>query len=468
MPNHSDTTVAQNALERDAYYSEVIQKLTELKDQNKNFYGWSASIYRNRSDQRLMNATEDNRLEASTVRDNINETSVSVTLITKNQKNNTMGSFSLVLDPFAELKEQLIQAYGNAQLSHNPPWSLIEPPAEPYDELMMIDPQLLENPSEQTELLCEEASEACRGLDGIKVNYAELFVNQSSSFTQTSTGVKMPMQRSSLYFELALERLPLPNRQEVHNKVKAIDREGLALKEFIGECAEECVALGEVQLPQTQAKATILIHARSAHLIFKALLSRLSADAEHKKRPHCLAGEKIYEGELSSDASPLNLTLDPTIPLMAGSTPYFDAGYKSRAAKVIENGVVLEQIVSQRMADYLDKEVNPICGNLVIDCGSESKKALLSKEDTVIEIIAFSSLLVNPNLLTWSSEIKMAKEINNTTGEVKLLKGGVISGNIAQNISSMILSRETKKISDGYVGPEVVLFRDGVSIAGVN
>lgn len=454
------------SLQSDPYFCSILDKLKGLQSREDRLYGWHATVRSRRSDQRLLNSRKDNSLYPGTVRDNVNGLFYSVEIFARHGDPEVMGSFSMVLDPAAELQPQLQEAFESALKSGNPPWTLVQPPDEPYAEVQQVDPLLLADPYGQTEGLRQEASDCCRKLEGVKVNYAELFVNQGESHTTTSTGVNMPSRGSDLYFEVAMEKLPLPNRQEVHNKTTSVDREGLSLEEFIGETASECRALGQIEIPETTSNAVVLLPAKYAKDILGALLGRTSASAEYYQIPHWLPGDTVYDGELADDASPLTISLDPTLPLMGRSTPYFSGGYRSRGGVVIENGIVKEQIVDQRMSCYLNKEVNPLCGNLVIPVGSYSKEELLAQADVVIEIISFLALGVDQSLQTWSSEIKLAREYHRDTGEVRLLKGGVMSGSTCENVRSMQSSSELKKISSGYVGPEYVSFRSGVSIAG--
>ena len=126
------------------------------------------------------------------------------------------------------------------------------------------------------------------------------------------------------------------------------------------------------------------------------------------------------------------------------------------------------------MASYLKKEANGIIGNVVIGPGTKTKDELLSSEPQCLEVISFASLLLNPSTLTWSSEIKLGK-LHKKGEAPKIIKGGVVSGNLKENLKNFSFSKTlTKKnaVADifetakGNYGPDAMLIRSGVKIAG--
>ncbi|QBG48932.1 hypothetical protein EGM51_16550 [Verrucomicrobia bacterium S94] len=90
------------------------------------------------------------------------------------------------------------------------------------------------------------------------------------------------------------------------------------------------------------------------------------------------------------------------------------------------------------------------------------------------QIIKFSSLLIDAQKLTWSSEIKLGKHVA-ADGTVTLVKGGVVSGNLKDNFTDCRLSASIGTVNVpkssyapplGYKGPDAMLITKGVSIAG--
>ena len=184
--------------------------------------------------------------------------------------------------------------------------------------------------------------------------------------------------------------------------------------------------------------------------------------------------DKIFSGEKNPESDVLNLTLDPFIPEMSLSCGFTKEGMVAIKKDVIKDDTVVTQIVDTRYGQYLDKKPEGISGNIVVPAGRVKSDDFLELAGSYIEIIKFSSLLVDDVKLTWSSEIKLAKKYD-SDGKVTLIKGGVVSGKLAENFKDFYFSKETSIINSpgsvwsepiGYVGPKMMLIKSGVSIVG--
>lgn len=440
-------------------------------------HAWTMTVTLRRGDQRLLHAGSDNALTVSTLRENIREKSLSIQVYIQHPDTDALGTASLTVDPLRSLADQIADAARAALTNQNPPWELPGPPAEPFRTVRTVDERLLEDPVAVTDELVRVADGACRRLSGVKVNYAELFVNTSLKLTLTSTGLRLPRMGSDLYFEVAMEKLPLPNTQEVHNYRKSLDAQGLALAEFLNEAAEETLSLDKVELPPTDESAVVLIHAPDINRILHGLLDQCEAAREYNRLPFLSVGERIAVGEAVPDNEPLHIRLDPFVDLMARTTAFTGEGLPAREGFIIEEGVIKAQRISNRMGAYLGREPNGLTGNIVMPAGKTPLDELRRGADRVIEIVSFSSLLVNPDQLTWSSEIKLGRLHERTADgwTVRPVKGGIVSGNIRENLSDCRWSRELGRHNstadifsgpEGYIGPAAWLVKSGVTISG--
>lgn len=470
------------ALEDEPIVREVLGLLGEIAGRNKTglprLYGWSLTIALRRSDQRLLPAEADNALSVGTLRENISEKTVSLTLYVRQGDPESMGLASLTIDSLRPLRDQLEEGLVAAATNNNPPWVLPGPPAEDFPHVRTVDDRLLENPAAVTEELAREADRVARELEGVKVNCAELFVNTNLRLTLTSTGLRLPRAGSDLYFEVAMEKLPLPNTQEVHNYRKSLDADGLDLPNFLRETAAETRALDEVEMPFTTENAVVLLYAPEINRILHGLLDQCEAAREYNRLPHLAVGENVAgdEGE-GPRGEALTLRLDPLLDLMAETTAFTGEGLPARGGVLIEAGVVRAQKISQRMGEYLERMPNGLCGNIVLDAGKATTEELLADADQVVEILSFSSLLVNPDQLTWSSEIKLGRlhERRPEGTRTTLLKGGIVSGNIRENLRDSRWSKERTRHNstadifsgaEGYYGPAAWLIKSGATISG--
>lgn len=462
-------------LSNDSLLAQLKQNLNQIQEKNKaNFYGWRIALKRSQSLQSLFLGEKEVGFRVYQERE-VEDQSYNITIYTRHSDPEKMGLAKKTVDPFSSLEEQITSTYQSALLVENQPWDLALPPEKAYSKVRTADPVLLEDMAGGHQKLFQIACDQVKPLEGVKVNSGELYTNLHTEYFETSTGIQVEAQNSDLYFEIAIEKLPLPNTQEVFKYKKAISLEETDLPSFIQQIYKETVGLEETQLPETNSKAVILVDEATISEMFHTLLSQLDAESEYQKRPHFQIGESVYLGEKSGDSDQINLTLDPTLDVMAESSAHTPEGLLTVKAKVIEGDQVRHQKVSNRMSQYLGKEANGIMGNIVLDLGSMSREELISSEDECLEILSFSSLLLDPNTLTWSSEIKLGK-LHRKGQEPVQIKGGVVSGNIRENLSNFRFS--STQIQDnavssgffspaaGYLGPDAMLIRAGVKIAG--
>lgn len=437
-----------------------------------NFYGWKISLSYSQSIQSLLLGDPTVGFKSYQERE-VNERTYRIDVYVRHGAPMKMGVSTVTIDPVAPLDAQIEQAFQNAMLAENPPWDLPQPSAEAFPDVQTADPSIVEQIAEQHQFLLGEACKKAKTVQSVHINSGELYTNLSSQYLETSTGIEAEMKNSDVYFEIALEKLPLPNDQEVLKYKKAIGIEEADLASFIQETIDETLSIQNTELPQTQSEAVVLVGADTIDEFLHTLLEQLNAESEYRQGPHLKAGDSVFKGEKGTDSDVLTLTLDPTLPMMAMSTPYTNEGLPAQKATMIENDVVQKQMIDSRMGHYLNKDVNSIVGNIVVEPGSQSKADLIASAPQCLEILAFSSLLLSPSTLTWSSEIKLGRL--HKDGKTSMIKGGVVSGDLHENFKNFSWSNtRTKKNSmagpfsstQGYWGPDAMLIRAGVKIAG--
>lgn len=461
-------------LSENPLYQKIEGLLSAFKKREPRFEAYEITFFEKRSEQRLLFGVAGNGLEVSTARYDIFERSFSVQIYTRPGAAK-MGIASAQIDPLGDLEKQFQATFEASLATSNPAWDLPLPAPAKTDSLKECDPGLVADLRGGADRLVLAAHRETRKLSGVHVNYAELFANHTRILHRLSTGIENERETTDLYFEIAMEKLPLPNTQEVHNNITSVDEKGLGLPEFIQRAAEEARSLGEVSIPETSAEAVILLGADDLNILFHTLLHQLDRAPEYYGQPFIREGEWISREAPRGDA--LTLRLDPHLDYMAESRVFSGEGIPTAGGTLVEQGRVTGRKSTHRIARYLGHRTDGVSGNIVVNAGGHSKEELLSLAPRVIEVKAFSSLLSNGDSLTWSSEIKFAVEhrLENGVATRRYLKGGVLSGNIRENLQSLFFSRETEvssRVADsyhaamGYVGPAWALIRKGVSLSG--
>jgi predicted Zn-dependent protease len=463
-------------LSQDTMLPKLKQALEEVKTKYPDqFYAWKIVIENKKSLQTLMVGKELSPFDKYQSRDVLDH-SYKIDVYSRHSDPMVMGNAGFTIDPLGDLNAQVENTYSNSLMVSNKPWDLSEKVNGEYETVLTNDPQIAENITSAHERLLLEIDDKVKTLDKVKVNSGELFTNLKTTYFEMSTGLSGQKENSDIYFEMALEKLPLPNTQEVLKYKNAISIEDADLSRFIDKIVDETLSIKETQLPKTNSNATIMIDGEAIGDLMEEFVNQLSAGREYDKAPFLTNGDSVFKGDKSSSSGKLNITLDPTVPVMAMSTPFTSEGMKPIKASVISDDTVVTQLINGRIGQYLGKEPNYIDGNVVVEVGTKSKEEILQSVDSkeCIEILTFSSLLINSNTLTWSSEIKLGKLWEN--GKVTaMIKGGVVSGDIKENLSNFQFSNETIKKNhtgggfyppSGYVGPNHMLIESGVKIAG--
>lgn len=457
----------------DAWIRNMAESLEKRRAGDASMYMWRLDRKQWHSEQRLYQGIGGKDLQPHQSR-RVEEASCRLTVICTHGEPEVMGVGTLDLDPLGAADPQIDRALEIARANSNRPWKAIEPPSESYPQVATADPRILEDAAAVADELEAQARAGVKKLTGVRVNSAELFVNRTRGDVLTSSGMAYGCWRSDLYFEAAMEKdSGDDNEQEVHRFTSAVSTRDLNISNFLERAAEEARSMGLSREPDTARGVAAVLPAEYVAHLLDALRGHLSTTNEYNKMPHLLPGQEVWTQGQAPAGDRLTLRLDPFLDLMAESTIATGEGLVPRDGVVIENGKVTQQLISNRYGQYLGKKPNALCGNMVVPAGATGE-AELRAEAGVIEVLSFSSLLVNSNSLTWSSEIKLGR-LRKADGTTEWIKGGVMSGDLRENLLDCRFSRETDTFnfpgnmlhgSIGYQGPKAMLIRRGVAVAG--
>jgi len=429
--------------------------------------GWSLNATESRSWQKLFSSPDGATLHCHQSR-RVDGEAYKLSVYVPSENEGMVGTAMLDLVSYLPIPGQIDEAVSLATGSQNKAWDLAKPPTEEPQSVETCDPDVRDTPEDVAAQIEQQFTSAFAATDGCALNSAELFVNYSISAQTNSEGLRYKTELSELYLEAAMEKAGQENDKEVHEHTTSVTVADLNVKSFVEEAALQVATLGDSAEPATQDGATILIEKDALSQMLDAVLSQLNCLNEYIKVPFLKIGDTFGGGE--GDA--LNLSLDPTIPCMVLSSAYAIDGLPAQGGTLIENNAVKNRVIGNRFGQYLGLEPNGLSGNLVVQPGTLGTEDFQGLEYT--EIIKFSSLLIDAQKLTWSSEIKLGKHVA-ADGTVTLVKGGVVSGNLKDNFTNCKLSSKIGTVNVpkssyapplGYQGPDAMLITKGVSIAG--
>ena len=100
----------------------------------------------------------------------------------------TMGTGSLNIQVFHNIKDRINIVIEMAKNSHNPSWNLLNPPLEPYPEVITADLEIVTNVNSVLNKLEGEIEDAISESKNVNVNSAELILTSNNCLTtQVST-----------------------------------------------------------------------------------------------------------------------------------------------------------------------------------------------------------------------------------------------------------------------------------------
>jgi predicted Zn-dependent protease len=458
--------ISGEPMDQNSFLAEVTGQLTELVASGT-LNGWSLNATSFRSHQRLYASPNGTTLSCHQNR-RVEGCEHKLSVYTPADDPESLGTAAIDLVTFRPIDLQLKEAVELSHGSRNRAWVLAAPPSTPPAPVESCDSELRDRPEAVLESIEQQFNEAFKTTSGCRLNSAELFLNYSISTRINSEGLTFDVEQSNAYLEAAMEKTGQENDKEVHEHTTGVTIADLDVAGFIGNCALQVSVLGDSREPETTDSATILIDEEPLSQMLDTLVQQLNCSNEYLKLPFLQPGDAFGGGE----GDGLHLKLDPTIPCMVLSSAYAADGLPAKAGCLIENNEVKNRTIGNRFGQYLGLEPNGISGNLVVQPGSLTKESLSGTE--YIEIIKFSSLLIDARKLTWSSEIKLGRHVA-ADGSTTLVKGGVVSGNLKENFTGCRLSASLGRVNVpvssyapplGYCGPDAMLITQGVSIAG--
>ncbi|MDB4303496.1 metallopeptidase TldD-related protein [Desulfosarcina sp.] len=452
-------------MRRTAFVAMVVDQLDEMVNSGI-LFGWEFKAITKRNLQRLYSSPERCSLQSHQNR-SVKEQSYKLYIYTLGE-NDSVGCSTFQLVEFRPIQEQIDDAIELAAYSFNSVWELAEPPEILPPIVETCDPKVRETPGPVVHSIEKRFVKAFADTDGCALNSVEIFINFRSTSVFNSKGNAFLVERSDLYLEAAMEKVDSINDKEVHENITSVTVEDLEVEKFVERCSLQVSMLSTSEEPITNLNAFILIGKQPLAELFSSLTKQLACAAEYFKYPHLKVGELVGGG----NGDNLTLSVDPTIPRLAQSGAYTRDGLLSKAGSLIKDNMVVNRIVDNRYGQYLNLKPNGLMGNIIVKGGSLDDEKLQGIE--YIEIIKFSSLLIDEKKLTWSSEIKLGKHIKPGHPD-KLIKGGVVSGRLLDNLHDCFLSKKISTVNFpgdsytpplGYQGPDSALLMNGVSISG--
>ncbi len=420
----------------------------------KDIYFWSckSSLEKRAESYFIFGKSESNRYGE------IESHLVNLWTITEKDGNKFIGNSSVSISENSDDKEiadKIDNTIIAANLIKNP---FYEIPKDKfiYNNFSNVDPLIKESPLKAIEKLSSKIIDKSKKFDDIRLSTTELFVSHIEENFTNSSGNKYSFEKTKIMLEgvfLAGNNL----ETESFFTKNSVFIDDLDLDNFLDTQAKYA---RDVKIAQTlkTGKYNVVFSNEALDSFFDFYYTHANAMAVYNKFSLLKPNEAI-----SKNLSKQNFTLkvDPFIKGGIYSNIADEYGIPLKQFTVIENGILKNFISTLPYSKYLNIPYTGPSTNFILEKGDEDLEKLTSNDNTIL-LLRFSAF--SPKAITgdFSSEIRLGYITKN--GKKIPIKGGSVSGNIRNLISSLKLSNKIVKI-DNYIGPDGI-YLEGVDIAG--
>lgn len=363
---------------------------------------------------------------------------------------------------------QLESAIAAAKETDHEAWDLPSEIPSDIPEVKSCDPKMAEDLQGSLDEVTREITTAVARPRKTTFNSSELFMSVHDRELHLSNGLVNRSRQSRMYVEAAYSFAKNGKSDEYLHTAWTISPKDINVTKLFQEASERAAISLDTKKPVT-GKFSVIIDADVLAKLFNSTLGLMSAKSEYMDLPHKKPGDDFIPGALGDL---ITMTLDPSLDFGAVTVGVGDQGLVQKPLVLVEKNKVVTSAIDAQHAQYLKKKPGTYRGNIVVGPGNMDHNQLLQAAPRVLEIVQFSGLFIQDTSGTFSSEIRLARLYDHSTGSVSIIKGGSLSGSISENFKNARFSKNRVKrsefdygIASGYYGPEFALLSD-VSVVG--
>jgi predicted Zn-dependent protease len=398
----------------------------------------------------------------------VHSQSIEVRLFVSIGKPGRQGEIAKKIVKEKAIGPQLDSAIAAAKETDHEAWDLPTELPKDVPEVKGCDPKMAEDLQGSMEEVTREITAAVATPRKTTFNSSELFMSVHDRELHLSNGLVNRAKQSRMYVEAAYSYAKDGRSDEYLHTAWTISPKDVSVTKLFTEASDRAAISLDTKKPLT-GKFSVILDADVLAKLFNSTTFLLSAKSEYLDLPHKKPGDDFIPGA-SGDL--ITLTLDPSLDFGAGTTAIGDQGLVQKPLTLVEKNKVVTTAIDAQHGRYLKKKPGTYRGNVVLSEGALDHAQLVQAAPKVLEILQFSGLFIQETSGTFSSEIRLARLHDHTNGTVSTIKGGSLSGSIAENFKNARFSKQRVKRSEfdygtalGYFGPEFALLND-VSVVG--
>ena len=344
----------------------------------------------------------------------------------------------------AEIQKALSDIYFQASLVKNPSYRLNDKP--------LVSPALQEVDSAAIAKDFISTMSQLRETETEDVNSYEIFIREITRHYRNSNGVDYTVRYPSSMIEVVVNARKGDHEIELYRSFQS----GSCDVEKLRCDTEKALQYGKDRLVTEPTpmlnQFDVLFSTGDARSIYRYFAAKTMVDLIFQKVSDWTPGKPVAE---SVQGDRITLQAVSTLKNSSASYPIDEEGAVIRDRTLIRDGVVEALWGHRRFSQYLGLEDCSMVKNFVVKGGAHSEAEL--RQGDYLEVVEFSDFQVDPISGDIAGEIRLGYLHQN--GQVRVVSGGSVSGQMAAAIPTMEFSSETEQY-DTAVIPRVTKLKN--------
>ncbi len=351
--------------------------------------------------------------------------------------------------PVEEIKEEIEKMKYNASIALNPYYELVKDEKHNEDKK---DYQLIE-----VLKTVVSAIQNVKNTETEKINSYEIFVNEYFIHIVNSQGVDVSFNSMDEEIEVIINSIDGDKEIELYHRVSFANQPLQEITQGILDvfkyAKDRTKAVGTKKALNQRVLLTSLDNAQ----FFRYFLMKTRTSVVYSRGSQVKIGDKAQSGD---NCDRISVELKAELPYSSKNLPYSNDGAKAKDSFIVKDGEYVAYWGDHIPAYYLGVKDASCANNYVVSGGSKTLEQL--HQDPYLEIIQFSSFIMNPLTGTFGGEIRLAYYFD---GNNKIaVTGGSITCNFADVLNDIRMSKETRQI-DNCIVPVTIEIQN-VAVAG--
>ncbi|MGB4614360.1 MAG: metallopeptidase TldD-related protein [Erysipelotrichaceae bacterium] len=289
-----------------------------------------------------------------------------------------------------------------------------------------------------------------------KVNSCEIFAIEGLKRVISSKGTDVSFPYSRFIFELVTDCETGLEPVEIFNGYYLTEIDLELIEVFIKKQLSETYERSKAVRNEKLENKRVIISGNAVEEFLKFYIDQATDSSIYQK----ISKAKLNENFFNNSKEKLNIVMNPYLSSSINSMPVDAQGKILKPYVLYEDGVLKNLKTSARFSHYLNVENLGNVNTFEVKGGEVSLNEYI--KDDYIEIMEFSSFIMDTNTGDFGGEFRLAKVVEN--GKESFITGGAISENIFDIQNEMLFSKETLVYKSSICPKAIIL--DNITVSG--